>query len=302
MKKELLILIIAALIFITACTGSKNLVGSGPDGVQIKFVQPEDIIALNIQEETTTVPIEVELTNYAECNIIGTLCVKDTLSDSFGGINDQCREISLDESRVNNKKIELDKQTYFFSSQPYSNLFKDESTNILATAKYSCNIITGPRGVCTKSIYNKEDPKCNAVEVISGNALSSKVAPVTVTKIEKKLLPINTQDTRLEVAITLGKMNKGKVSAETENQESSLKGNPIKIEVDYAGSFMSCQGKDYKEGTLYWKSNENEKIINCDIFLNSGDYQENPINIRLNYMYEITETKPITIKDKKEGS
>ena len=99
-------------------------------------------------------------------------------------------------------------------------------------------------------------------------------------------------------------MSSGKVSDENEDQEFfNLKGSPLKIEVDYAGSQMICTGRDYKEGTLLWKSTDTEKIINCEILLTSRDLQENPMNIHLNYIYEITESKLIKINhiEKEEG-
>ena len=303
MKKEHFILLILILtIFITGCNGSSFL-GSGPNGVQILFIQPESTITSRGIDEGSSVPIELELTNYAECNIIGTLCVKDTLSDVYGGISEQCKNINFEESRTNNNKLELDKQTYIFTSQPYTNLFKDQETNLQATAKYSCDIIVGPKRVCTQSPFENDETKCKNFETISGSALSSRVAPITVGSIDKQLFLSGDNDIKLKTAITFKKMSKGKVSIQNENQESNLKGNPIKIDVDYAGSQMTCTGRDYKDGILSWKSSDTEKIINCEILLNTRELQENPLNIRLDYIYEITESKLIKINHiEKEGA
>lgn len=310
MKKEYFIIIgLFLIMFISGCTGSlfstRTSTGSGPNGIQIRFIQPDASITI---DEGTSVPVELELTNYAECNVVGTICIKDTLSDVYGGINEQCREFNLAESRIVNKKLDLDKDNFIFPTQPYSNLFTDTPTTLQATAKYSCDIITGSQQkLCTKSVYNRDEPKCNTVETITGNSLGSKVAPVTVSSITKTLLPIGTENTKLKIDIGFKKMSKGKVSSQ-EQQDFNLKGNPIRVEIDYAGSQMTCTGgsrTDFKDGILYWKAGdaESEKFINCEILLSSGEYRENPINIRLNYVYEITESKSILIKHikKEEG-
>ena len=300
------------MIFISGCTGSlfstRTSTGSGPNGIQINFIQPDNAIASRGIDEGTSVPVELELINYAECNAIGTICIKDTLSDVYGGINEQCREFNLQEARIINKKLDLDKEpNIIFPTQSYSNLFRDIPTTIQATAKYSCDVIMGPGNLCTKSVYNKDEPKCSNFETISGSNLGSKVAPVTVSSITKTLLPVGTQNTKLKVDIGFKKMSKGKVSTQ-EQQDFSLKGAPVRIEIDYAGSQMDCKGgarTDFKDGILYWKSGDTdpEKFINCEILLSSGEYKENPINIRLNYVYEITESKSILIKHikKEEG-
>lgn len=307
MKKEHLFLSIFILIFITGCNGSIAGLGSGPNGVQIKFIQPEDALLNAGINEGSVLPIKLELTNYGECRAVGKLCIRDTLSDSFGGVNDQCKDINLREVQTDTKKVQLDTLPYYFFTQPYSNLFKDQETSLLATAKYSCDIITGPQRLCTKSIYDTNDPKCDSVETISGNNLGAKVAPVTVTKIYKTLsLEESSSNLKLNAEITLGKMSEGKVAGLDTNPESeSLKGNPLKISVDYAGSEMSCRekGRTIQDSIIYWKIDENEKVINCEILLNSAEYNENPLNVHLNYEYEITQSKLVKIKHiQKEGS
>ena len=307
MKKEHLFLPIFILIFITGCNGSITGLGSGPNGVQIKFIQPEDVLLNAGIKEGSVLPIEIELTNYGQCMAIGKLCIRDTLSDSFGGVNDQCKDINLREVQTDTKKVQLSTQKYNFFTQSYSNLFKDQETSLLATAKYSCDIITGPRKLCTKSIYDKNDPQCNPVETISGSSLGAKIAPVTVTSVYKTLSLESSSNLKLNAEITLGKMGDGKVAGLDTNPESeSLKGNPLKISVDYAGSEMSCRendGRIIQDGIIYWKIDENEKVINCEILLNSVEYNENPLNVHLNYEYEITQSKLVKIKHiQKEGS
>ena len=295
MKKEHLFLsMLVLIVFISGCQGSSGFSSAGPNGVQIKFIQPKDTIV----NEGSSVPIEIEITNHAECNVLGTLCVRDTLSDSFGGLNEQCKGINLGEARTNNKNIEIDLDKFFPVSQPYTNLFVDQSTDIIANAKYSCDIVTGPSGVCTKSPFNTDNPQCPTSEIISGNNLGSKAAPVTVTRIDKSISG-SQNDLKLNLDIELRKMDKGRISSNEESQDSNLKGYPIKIEVDHAGNQMNCKGQDYKDGILYWKAtNTNpERIINCEILLNSGIYQKDPVNIHLNYVYEISESKTINIKN-----
>lgn len=300
MKKEhFIILTLVLIIFIAGCTSFNSSIGSGPNGVNINFIQPENIVSTTGIDETSSVPIEIELTNKAECKTTGTLCVKDTLSDVYGGTPEQCMDFSLEEARINNKKLELDKQNFIFSSQPYSNLFKDQETNLQATVKYSCDIISGPRRLCVQSPYAKEETNCKNFETISGNNLGSKVSPINVASITKQLLLGSSNELKLKTIITLKKMSKGKIVSQGQGLDYSdykIKGSPIRVEIDYAGMVMDCNGRDYNEGLLYWKSTDTEKIINCEILLNSMDFQENPLNIHLTYEYEISEYKLIKIK------
>lgn len=168
----------------------------------------------------------------------------------------------------------------------------DIDTNLQATLRYECDFTTGPKKLCIQSPYEKDETKCKNFETISGSNLGSRATPITISKVDKQLSLGQGQDVKLKAVVYLAKMNKGKVYS---TEQDNLKSGIVKVDIDYAGSLMTCSGKDYKEGVLYWKTKDTEKIINCEILLNSAEFQENPLNVHLNYRYEITENKLIKI-------
>jgi len=296
MKKENLFLIFMLIIFINSCNqGTFSL--SGSNGIEIKFLQPENIVSSKGINEGDSIPIEIELTNKGECPVDGILTVRDSLSDNYGGVFEQQQNVQLNGIEVIGNKPRYDSQIFVFSSSPYSGLSNDAETNLLATMKYNCDFTTGPKKLCVQSPYYKDENKCKNFETISGSNIGSRVAPITVSKVEKQLSLGQGQDLKLNTVIYLTKMSKGKVYS---RGEDILKGGIVKFDVDYGGYPMSCRGKslnDYKDGVLYWKNIDTEKIINCEILLNSGEFQENPLNVHLGYDYEITESKLIKINN-----
>ena len=297
MKKIYLIFIFLMPLLITACnTGS--IIGSGSaDGIQIKFLQPT-FPTDSIKGEGDQITVLLEVTNYAECDAIGKICIDDgALSDAFGGFNKarDCKQLNIPAATELNGKLKQNKEQYLFISQPYKNLFADLSdVRIDAIANYKCDVLMSSR-VCVKSPLDQTS-NCKLSETITGSSSGAKTAPVTLSSITKQ---VGLQDNGLKLRTTLKfkKMSKGFVIDEDGISQ-------VKIDVTYSGAPMECSGTsgtDYKNGILTWKADESENIINCDILLSKQELND-PLDIHLIYDYQITEgVGSIRIKANKEA-
>src|SRR3989344_9401297 len=161
MKK---IIIIIALLFLTACS-SINQQGSSsgtPDGIHISFLELQPRAELR---EGELFDIGLKLENRAECNIEGELCIRDTLTDSISGVEDDCQSFKL----LKKEGGIIDSNNFYFQDNSYEIGTGSLSTNIIANAQYSCSIQLNPQ-VCIKP--NLEDEKiCKTKEILSSNTL-----------------------------------------------------------------------------------------------------------------------------------
>ena len=301
--KKFIILILILIFFIEGCTTTSRGSGS-PNGVQINFIPnfpPSTVF------EGDKISVGLELANYAECSANGVICIKQLLSNA-GGIQEECKPLNLAPISFENKRTTIDKQKmYFTESNAYTGLSRiQQETSISATAVYKCNIVTGPEKICAIPVTTESEEPCPIYESISGNQLGALSAPVTVTKVEKFLSP-SEGGVKLRAAITLKKMSKGRVIGEGALQNPfklEEKESVVNIQVEYGG-YGNMECKDERgpiENMIKWKSTEPEKIINCEILLNINDLTINPINVRMDYVYKITESKPITIRKSSQNA
>ena len=267
MKKIIIIAIF--LIFLTACSTSQQGRGSGtPDGLHITFLEFQPRSELR-QNEYFDVGLKLE--NKAECDIEGDVCIRDTLAPSISGVQSDCQQFELRKKEGNI----IDSQNIYFQDNVYESTVGDLTSTITAKAQYSCSIQLTPQ-VCVKP--NLEDEKtCKTRETLSQSTLGLKSAPITVSSIDKQLIP-QREGINLEVAIHLKKMSEG--SSDNFN---------INVEYEGYGS-LTCRNID----RLDFKTNT-ENVINCGISLNVADIEENPLIITLNYIYENTAQKQIKI-------
>ena len=271
MKK--IILIAFLLIFLTAC-GSSNQTGLGkPDGLHITYLESQPRSELR---ENEFFDIGLNLENKAECDIQGEVCIRDTLAGSISGVEDDCQSFEL--RKIDNQVI--DSERIYFTDNVYEDVSGNLNSNIVARAEYSCSIQLTPQ-LCIKP--NLEDEStCKTRETLTSSTLGLRPAPITVTSLDKTLIP-QRDGVKLEVAIHLKKMAEG--SSDNFN-----------IALEYEGyGLLNCRNLD----RLEFKTNT-ENIINCEIPLNVGDIEDNPLKIVLNYAYETSKSKKINII-KEEG-
>ncbi len=299
MKKYFLFLTLI-IIIISGCTnipgGQLNDVLTGsPNGISIKFLpeQPSSEIF-----EGSDVNIGLQLTNNAACNTKGKICVTDSAPNSRGGIIDPlCKDFDLLGGAIESGKQRISNDQFYIKIPSYTSLDRAEGLGVTleATATYGCKIRGGPQ-LCIKSNLG-EDKTCSSVETITGKQLKAPVGPVTITKVVKKFSP-ESGGVRLFTEITLSKMSNGYISSESSIQNPLDLSNeePINVYVDFEGNQMSCEGRDFKDSKLYWKTTDlNDKVLRCNTLVNVVEKLQGYLNINLDYTYKITESKGIKI-------
>jgi hypothetical protein len=269
MKKTMIL--VALLIFLTACSGinTRNTTSGTPDGIKISFLELQPRDELRIGE---TFDVGLELENKADCDIYGQICVRDLFTSSISGVQDQCQEFEL-----RKKDITTDSKKVYFTDNSYNTAIGDLKSTIIATATYSCNIQLNPQ-LCVKSSIGDES-LCKNMETLSQNTLGLKTAPITITQIDKLLIP-QSNNVKMEVTLHLRKMSEGNIEG------------PLGIILNYEG-YGNLQCRDLDK--LKWEEKDTEKIIKCEIPLNVKDVEDNPLIINLNYNYKNSKTKQVQI-------
>ncbi|MAG46992.1 hypothetical protein CL617_00160 [archaeon] len=268
---------------------SSSYFGGKTEGLVINFInlQPRDTIREG--EEFT---IGLDLINNGQCDVIGEICVRDALSDVFGGVEDSCQEIELKAIENINGNIRKDSRKLFFRGNGYEDIQRELTTQIIAKATYGCEFISGPQ-LCVKPVVGEDEDICKSVEDISGKNLKARNAPVTITKVHKEVFT-ELDGVRLLATITLGKMSKGNLFSE---DSSENRGNSLFMRAVYEG-FGEMECDELEGNLLYWRADETSKIVQCSLEIGEIDLLANPLDIELSYDYEISENKQITIKER----
>jgi hypothetical protein len=296
---KLILLFLAILVVLTGCAsqqgGSLNpfggsssssgvqSLGSNPAELQMQFVQEQPPSTIYNDQEFT---IMMELTNKAECDVKGDICVFGTLTNHFGGLDESCQSFDLRKLSLLAGKPDQDSTSLLFGPYYYTNLLdRDQTDTIKSRATYSCQFSAGPQ-ICIKE-NPREYPDCPSVETIKGSKLNTKPAPVTLTQVVKRLIPTSS-GTKVNLELTFKKVNSG--SLVDENEEPKLN---LNAELIGFGS-LTCLGD------LTWKQEDTEKVINCHTIVSDTEYVESILNVDLSYIYQSETAKTITIK-REEG-
>ena len=269
-----------------------------PDGLRIEFLQlqPPTII-----RENQDVNVGLKLTNSGVCDISSEVCVSDTLSSVWGGIGEQCQSLNLNGIELVAGKVSSDTTEVYFNFEPYTNLDRDLSTTVIAKSKYRCEVSAGPQ-LCVKRLVGEDEKECGSFETITGTGLEATIAPITLGKVEKQLIP-ERGGINLIADITLKKMNEGEIVGEIDPSVLSEKGEafalrhtPIRFEADYLGyGLMDC--KNVENGVFLWRKDRSEETISCELFLGDVDFVDNPLDVRLGYEYENLNSLSLSISD-----
>lgn len=295
------ILIVLLLIFLVGCgqTGQgRGKITGEPDGLQISFLplQPSTSI-----RENQDVNVGLELTNNGVCDITSDICVTDTLSSVWAGVDEQCTSLELGGIKQVGESVVRDSTTKQFSFPAYRSLDRDLSTSIIAKSQYKCEIVAGPQ-LCVKNLVGQKEKECPSFEKISGDKLRATIAPITIAGVDKQLVP-EQGGIKLITVITLKKMKQGEIKGELDETTINKKGAssalryvPVKVEVDYKG-YGSLECRELENGVFLWRKDMDQETLNCEIFLGNIDYVENPLDIKLEYDYEVSQTLPVQILD-----
>jgi|SRR3989344_1409984 len=298
MKK---ILIVFLLILLVGCgqTGQgRGKITGAPDGLQITFLPLQPAVSMR---ENQDVNVGLELTNNGACDITSDICVTDTLSSVWAGIDEQCISLDLGGIKQVGEDVVRDSTIKQFSFPAYRSLDRDLSTSIIAKSQYNCDIVAGPQ-LCVKSLVGQKEKECPSFEKISGDKLRATIAPITIAGVDKQLVP-EQGGIKLVTAITLKKMKQGEIKGELDETtlnkkgaSSALRYAPVMVEVDYKG-YGSLECRELENGVFLWRKDKDQETLNCEIFLGNIDYVENPLDIKLGYDYEVSQILPVQILD-----
>ncbi|MBI2106539.1 hypothetical protein HYT57_01010 [Candidatus Woesearchaeota archaeon] len=298
MKK---ILIVFLLIFIIGCGQSgqgRGKITGEPDGLKISFLplQPSPSI-----RENQDVNVGLELINNGVCAISSEICVSDTLSSVWSGIEEQCTSLELNGIEQVGESITRDTITKQFSFPSYKSLDRDLSTSVIAKSSYNCDITAGPQ-LCVKNLIGQKEKECPSFEKITGDKLRATIAPITLAGVDKQLVP-EQGGIKLVTVITMKKMKTGEIKGELDETTINKKGAasalryvPLRVEVEYKG-YGSLECRELENGVFLWRKDKDQEILNCEIFLGNIDYVENPLDIKIGYEYEISQILPVQILD-----
>jgi len=299
MKKLLLLFL---LILIVGCGQAgprqgEKLTGA-PDGLNIEFLQlqPPAII-----REGQDINVGLKVTNKGVCEISSQICVTDTLSSVWAGIDEQCQSLTLKGISLAGGRVNRDSTELRFNFEPYRNLDRELSTTVVAKSRYNCDVLAGPQ-LCVKNLVGENEKQCSSFETVTGDNLKATIAPITLSKVDKQLVPQG-GGVNLITDITLKKMAQGEIAGDLDQSVVNERGEtialryvPVRIEADYGGYTMQCN--NVEDGIFLWNKENTEETINCELFLGSvSAFENNPLNVRMSYEYENFNSFNIKITD-----
>ncbi|MBS3168763.1 hypothetical protein J4216_06560 [Candidatus Woesearchaeota archaeon] len=319
MKIKWCILILLIPIILTSCStfsgfiggGFGNFFGSSSDGtvggrgVMLKFVDAPDNNAEFSEGIPFTITIQVENNVVNEQGLNGRLCLKDGLSDSFGGIldSDQCVPVSLPTASKVTNKINPSIDRYDFGPYSYRGLQKELSLKTMITADFSYEIdsIAGASACVKRKAAQSSTIPSNCGEK-QNLQVQQPDLPVKITSISSRVASKSDSESILLLDITLSNSHGGQVlsSGSALGATNNL---PTTAEIDFDITINQqpaiCEGVSRKRVEI--RKNENQKVIKCrtDLLLNQ-DYLEAPIVIKMNYGYKQSIPGPTLILKKED--
>ncbi|MEK6955857.1 MAG: hypothetical protein AABW52_04310, partial [Nanoarchaeota archaeon] len=262
MKFKNLVIILVLSVVLISCAGSGSSGGSAR-GVNIKFVELPPKELAEGEEFSTTIQISNAVVNANGLN--GELCLRDTITDTYGGVSDNsCFPVNLPSASQSDKSISPSIDEYTFTSKPYSNLDPSITNDVSIIADFRYSVDTTAGGVvCVKK------PGANSPIIPSNCGTEQSLSvqqpdmPLRVSKILVRPTRINAGSVKLNTEITLSKSIAGELLSKQDSFErSSMASADIDFNVEINGYSASCGGIS-SGGKLNIRTNENEKVIKC---------------------------------------
>lgn len=296
LKKEVF-LISLILIIVSGCETSSSNAQAGSLNLVFSENMPPEVLREN---QAFRVGLVVE--NYMLQDVNYDLCVSDTPSSRFGGIeNQECISSSITAANELGDSITptvSDQITFPRQGEPYSytNLdFGVDNTNIIAELTYYLEPISQAEICLAKDVNIKtvDGIDCPLRQKIPGSSISYAGGPIKVSDIEVDISPQS--DNKISVFLTLDfqKNSEGIISYMEQGDES------IGIHVSVAGVNFNCAGL---EGGLV-KLTETNKKVSCKGIIDMGEnnYYTDTILIKTSYTHTISKTvSGIELKEEDE--
>ncbi len=288
MKTKNLILFLSVMLLLYACTGGAGTGSTG--GIDIKFTEVPEKEVYEGEEIFATILITNSLVN--EGGIQGILCLRDTLSDNYGGIPDNaCADVNLPPATRTDGGVSPYVMEINFPEvspiSPYRGIEREISKSyqnlpIIADFKYSVETTAGAV-VCIKlpGAVSPNIPKdCGTKQTLSVQqpSMPLKISKLTVTPSRR-----GSNNVLLNIEMTISKSKQGLLLSSGEISGGVPAVASVSLDVLANQDSAGCQ--QVSNGRISIRSNENEKVIKCALSINdlSQDYINVPITVRMKY-------------------
>lgn len=261
--------------------------GVGGKGIVLKFVEAPE----NNEEITEGIPfsirIEVENNIVSDRGLTGELCLRDELSDNFGGITtNQCKTVNLPPATQIDNKVTPSVDSYFFGPYTYRNLQKDLSiqTKITADMKYEVEAVAGSTACVKRPVAQSTSipQNCGGRQDLQ---IQQPDLPVKVDSVSAKAQTASDTESNLLLDITVSKATTGQLV--TKGNVIGTVAAPGSADVDFEviiNNQISAICSGVANNRLQIRQNENQKIIKCSAKLSlNQDYIQVPITIKMGY-------------------
>nr|MBA4405109.1 hypothetical protein [Nanoarchaeum sp.] len=227
------------------------------------------------------------------------LCVSDSLPESAGGIPGKpCVTVFLPAAEKTDKKVTpFVNDIVYFPENGGTYIYRPQKgmteTTILADLTYTADSVYILKNVCFKRRPEIEtDFPCETEESFSGSSIESDIAPISITRVEKNIYPIGSQN---KIILTLYlSQGDGEVIWSEDETKNLME---IRISSSDAQSFTCTPNEN---GLI--KFDESSEVITCESSVSlSQEYYQDSINIELYYKYK-TKWSSGSITIQKEGS
>lgn len=297
MKRGLIILTILSILIISGCaqfnipTPNLQNLQLGQLGNQKQIVESKGLLIkfrenqppLNEIYAGKDFKISMELSNNDPSESSGTIYLSDTPSDDFSSLRGREQQsFSLPPAEVlENQANKLVPSSDVVAFGPYqydpTKVFSGMVTNFIIeiTANHK---VTVPAQICVTSSASQQS-RCPNKETITNFGSNAKYSPVTISKIEKTLIPEENGLASLILKIYIANLGKGKI----DNNDQSL--NSFKVNLQ-GSSNLDCA----KSNKISLK--EGEKVIVCtaDVSISDELFRQDILEIDFDYPYKIIET------------
>ena len=312
MKLKLILLLTLLLIILTSCNdlpvvnrffGDKTQTSSGR-GIIASFSEaPKAGTTLGEEDQFSIV---IDISNYIKSDqgVTGTLCLKDLVPDTYGGVTSRepCKSIYLPPAEEAGKQLFAGRppetirfpQQGFFSYRGLDPNFPQEN-QLIAEFSYELSTVTIATGcVAMPQATSASTSSCKGTQNLR---IQQDDAPVQISKIVMDQSTIGPNELGLKFEITVKKVDEGILYPPS----SSLSDFTPKASVRFNALMdktkeLKCSG--LSSGMIEFRKDQNEKIIKCSIPRNLNQEIENVnLDILMEYSFrQIIKSPKFTLK------
>ena len=308
MKKRGFILVLISLFILSSCTSFDNYFGRntaqiGGKGLILNFVQPSTS-EISIPEGFP-LNVKIELKNYIENEqgLNGELCLRDLLTDNFGGIPSfDCRPINLASPKKlqSNNNLLVEPETFNFGPYYYKNAQREfqsaSQTQLIADVKYELES-KAKSLICVKREGSKSAPSNCGTETklsIEQEDLPLKITSASATSFVKDF------EADLLLELTISKTSDGQVISRSNNFEQAPKGSAF-VEFNLLVNSIPAKCIGLVGTSLEVTRTEKESKIKCSAKLSfNQDFIQVPIDIKMGYGFIQSVNGPVIKFGKEE--